>query len=205
MPPGNPPSSSQSGSTQARLIAGIDEAGRGPLAGPVTAAAVILDPRQPIPGLADSKTLAESRRKALYEAIVAGSLAWAVVSLEPAEIDRLNILEATLKAMALAVDELSCRPDLALVDGNRPPKLVCPVRCVVGGDRLEPAISAASIVAKVTRDRVMVDLHERYPDYGFQANKGYPTPQHLAALERFGVTPVHRRSFRPVRQLDLGL
>jgi ribonuclease HII len=183
-------------------IAGVDEAGRGPLAGPVVVAAVILDPDRPIEGLADSKTLAEAARERLSDAIVACALAHAVVVVEAAEIDRLNILQATLAGMARALRGLDPAAGHALVDGNRLPKdLPCPATAIVDGDALEPAISAASILAKVARDRLMLALDTRHPGYGFAAHKGYPTPEHLAALQRLGPCPEHRRSFAPVRRL----
>jgi ribonuclease HII len=183
------------------LAAGVDEVGRGPLAGPVVAAAVILDPRRPIAGLADSKALSEPRRVALAAQIRAQAQAWALGSASVEEIDRLNILQASLLAMQRAVQALAVVPQLALVDGNRAPALVCPVRTVVRGDALIPAISAASILAKVTRDAQMLELEALYPGYGFGAHKGYPTAAHRAALARLGATPVHRRSFGPVRDL----
>lgn len=182
-------------------VAGVDEAGRGPLAGPVYAACVILDPARPIVGLADSKLLSPKRRESLAEQIRAWALAW---SIEPAgveEIDRINILHATMAAMARAVERLSVTPDEVLVDGNRLPPLRLPARAIVRGDALEPAISAASILAKTARDAHMLRLHEMWPDYGFDRHKGYPTAQHLAALARLGPTPEHRRSFAPVRSL----
>ena len=183
-------------------IAGVDEAGRGPLAGPVVVAAVILDPARPIDGLADSKVLAEAARERLSDQIVAHALAHAVVVVEAAEIDRLNILQATLAGMARALCGLAPAADHALVDGNRLPRdLPCPATAIVDGDALEPAISAASILAKVARDRLMVALDARHPGYGFAAHKGYPTPDHLAALARLGPCPAHRRSFAPVRRL----
>lgn len=183
-------------------IAGVDEAGRGPLAGPVVVAAVILDAARPIEGLADSKVLAEAARERLSDRIVARALAHAVVVVEAAEIDRLNILQATLGGMARALRGLDPAAGHALVDGNRLPKdLPCPATAIVDGDALEPAISAASILAKVARDRLMVALDARHPGYGFAAHKGYPTPEHLAALERLGPCPAHRRSFAPVRRL----
>ncbi len=188
-------------------VAGVDEAGRGPLAGPVVAAAVILDPSRPIDGLDDSKKLSEAQREELYDAIIERALAWSVVEIAPAEIDRLNILQATLLGMQRAVEALDPAPDLALVDGNRAPDLPCPLRTLVGGDALEPAISAASILAKVTRDRFMRTLNERFPGYGFDRHKGYPTADHLEALARLGPCEQHRRSFAPVRKLlqgDLG-
>lgn len=182
------------------LIAGIDEAGRGPLAGPVVAAAVILDPDRPIDGLSDSKLLSARERDRLAVEIQAHSLAWAVAEACVAEIDELNILQATLVAMRRAVTALRIAPSEALVDGNRCPVLPCPVRAIVGGDRDVAAISAASILAKTTRDAALIELDRLYPDYGFAHNKGYGTPDHLAALARHGPCPAHRRSFGPVRQ-----
>lgn len=181
-------------------LAGVDEAGRGPLAGPVVAAAVILDPRAPVEGLRDSKKLGVSRREYLDEAIRARALAWALGVCTPAEIDRLNILQASLLAMRRAVESLSVCPDLALVDGNRCPPLAVPARAVVRGDSRVPAISAASIIAKVHRDRLMLELDTRYPGYGLADHKGYPTPVHLDALARLGPAPCHRTSFAPVRR-----
>lgn len=183
------------------LVAGVDEAGRGPLAGPVMAAAVILDPARPITGLADSKILPEERREALAQVIRECALAWAVASASVEEIDRLNILQASLLAMTRAVTALDPAPTEALIDGNRVPQVLCAARAIVRGDAIEPAISAASILAKVARDAEMSVLDRSYPGYGFARHKGYPTPQHLAALERLGVSPVHRRSFAPVRRL----
>lgn len=180
-------------------IAGVDEAGRGPLAGPVSAAAVILDPAWPIAGLADSKTLTARRREALDREIRAHALAWSIAWASVEEIDRINILGATLLAMRRAVESLSLRPTLVLVDGNRCPELDCETRALVGGDGLEPAIGAASILAKVARDRLMLDLDARYPGYGFVGHKGYPTAAHLEALHRLGPCPEHRLSFGPVR------
>lgn len=187
--------------TDVILIAGVDEAGRGPLAGPVTAAAVILDPARPIAGLADSKKLGPARRERLAEEIRAKSLAWALGRADIAEIDRLNILQAALLAMQRAVAALSVAPDKVLVDGNRCPKLVCPCAAIVKGDASVPAISAASILAKVARDAELRDLHDRYPQYDFARHKGYPTAAHLAALRRHGPCPEHRRSFAPVAAL----
>ena len=181
------------------LVAGVDEAGRGPLAGPVVVAAVILDASRPIAGLDDSKRLSERRREALFPLIRQRALAWAVVEVQADEIDRVNILQATLLGMSRAVERLSVRPGLALVDGNRVPELPCPARAIVGGDGLEAAISAASILAKVTRDHLMLEWHRRYPRYGFDRNKGYPTPEHLELLARHGPCDIHRRSFAPVR------
>ena len=185
-------------------VAGIDEAGRGPLAGPVVAAAVILDPALPIDGLADSKVLSPGRRELLDVEIRTRAAAWALGRAEVEEIDRLNILQATLLAMQRAVAALPFMPASALVDGNRCPALPCPAEAVVGGDRTVGSIAAASILAKVARDREMLDLDERYPGYGFARHKGYPTADHVAALRRLGVSDVHRRSFAPVRQLLQG-
>ncbi|MEJ8568983.1 ribonuclease HII [Elongatibacter sediminis] len=184
-----------------RHTAGVDEAGRGPLAGPVVVAAVILDPEDSIHGLDDSKRLSEAARVGLYEEITARSLAWSVIEISHDEIDRLNILNATMFGMQQAVAALTPAADVALIDGNRAPDLACPARTIIQGDRLEPAISAASIIAKVTRDRRMRELHRTYPDYGFDRHKGYGTRQHLESLERFGPCPIHRRSFAPVRRL----
>lgn len=183
------------------LIAGVDEVGRGPLAGAVVTAAVILDPVRPIIGLADSKKLTERRREALAEQVREQALAWALGRAEPEEIDRLNIYQATMLAMQRAVAALSQRADAVLVDGNRSPEFGLPCEPVVKGDGLIPAISAASILAKVARDAEMTALHERYPQYGFDRHKGYPTPVHLAALEQHGPLPEHRRSFAPVARL----
>ena len=182
-------------------LAGIDEAGRGPLAGPVVAAAVILDARDPIAGLADSKRLCHARRLRLSAEIKARALAWAVAEAGVEEIDRLNILNASLLAMQRAVESLAIAPELALVDGLQTPAVRCPAQAVVRGDSRIPAISAASIIAKVERDRQMTALEDRYPGYGFAAHKGYPTRRHLAALARLGVTAIHRRSFAPVKKL----
>lgn len=182
-----------------KLVAGVDEAGRGPLAGPVYAAAVILDPARVIPGLADSKKLTAANRVQLDLAIRTYAMAWALGVATVEEIDQLNILQASLLAMARAVASLALAPHLALVDGNHAPKLACRVRTVIGGDATEPAISAASILAKVARDAEMQVLHARYPGYGFDRHKGYPTMTHVSALEALGASPVHRRSFGPVR------
>ena len=186
------------------IVAGVDEAGRGPLAGPVVVAAVVLNPDRPIDGLDDSKKLNEKRREELFPLIIERSLAWSVVAIEPAEIDRINILQATLLGMQQAVEQLLPLPSLALIDGNRAPQLDCVVRTIVQGDSLEPAISAASILAKVTRDRLMKKLHFDYPEYGFDRHKGYPTADHLARLARYGPCPIHRRSFAPVRKVAAG-
>ena len=189
------------------LQAGVDEAGRGPLCGPVYAAAVILDPARPIPGLNDSKKLSEKKREALAPLIRERALAWAVGIATVAEIDRLNILHATFLAMRRALEGLAVRPDEALIDGNRvPPGLIVPARAIVGGDASEAAISAASILAKTGRDHEMLQWAERYPQYGIAKHKGYPTAEHLAALRAHGPSPIHRRSFAPVAQcaLDFG-
>lgn len=183
---------------KAERVAGVDEAGRGPLAGPVVVAAVILDPCRPIDGLADSKKLSERQRNELFPLIRENALSWSVVSIDVQEIDRLNILQATLLGMQRSVLELDPAPSLALIDGNRAPDLPCPARTIVQGDRLEPAISAASILAKVTRDRVMLAMHERFPEYGFAQHKGYPTALHLERLADLGPCAIHRRSFAPV-------
>jgi ribonuclease HII len=185
----------------AAFLCGVDEAGRGPLAGPVYAAAVILDPSHPWQGLRDSKTLSAARREALFVEITRHALAWAIARAEVEEIDRLNILEASLLAMERAVRLLPREPGLVLVDGNRFPALPCPTQAVVGGDASVPAISAASILAKVARDRELVRLDRLYPAYGFARHKGYPTAEHLAALRLHGVSPVHRTSFAPVARL----
>ena len=185
-----------------RWVAGVDEVGRGPLVGNVVAAAVILDPAQPIDGLTDSKKLSEKRREALYPVIMERALAYAIGWATPAEIDQLNILHATMLAMQRAVCGLRVPPDYALIDGNRcPPGLPCAAEAIVKGDLKEPAISAASILAKVYRDREMAQLDARFPDYGFAKHKGYPTALHLARLQQLGPLPEHRRSFRPVAEL----
>jgi ribonuclease HII len=186
-------------------VCGVDEAGRGPLAGPVYAAAVILDAGRPIDGLNDSKLLSAARREALAAAIRERALAWSIASATVAEIDALNILQASLLAMRRAVESLSVVPDVALVDGNRPPRLAVACRTIVGGDRLHPAISAASILAKTARDAELVALDALYPAYGFARHKGYGTAQHLAALREHGPCIIHRRSFAPVAQQVLAL
>jgi ribonuclease HII len=182
------------------ISAGIDEAGRGPLAGPVYAAAVVLDPDQPIDGLADSKMLTEKARNELAIQIRSRSRAWFIASASVAEIDTLNILHATMLAMRRAVEGLSLRIDLAQVDGNRAPALQCRVQTVIGGDALVPAISAASILAKTARDAELVRLHDTYPVYGFHQHKGYGTPVHLRTLFEHGPCSEHRHSFEPVRR-----
>lgn len=185
---------------RAALIAGVDEAGRGPLAGPVVAACVLLDPDRPIDGLADSKVLSPARRDVLAARIRERSLAWAVAEASVEEIDALNILRATLLAMARAVDALGVRPDEVLVDGSHCPTVSCLTRAVVRGDASVPSISAASILAKTVRDAMMMRLHARHPDYGFDRHKGYPTAEHVAVLRRLGPVDAHRRSFAPVRE-----
>lgn len=182
-------------------IAGVDEVGRGPLAGDVVAAAVILDPARPIDGLRDSKKLSAARRERLAGVIRDRAIAWAVARASVAEIDRINILQAAMLAMHRAVAALDPQPEYVLVDGNRLPRWEYPSEPVVKGDDRVPAIAAASILAKVQRDRELVELDKHYPGYGFADHKGYPTRAHLSALETLGVTPVHRRSFGPVRRL----
>lgn len=184
-----------------RLVCGVDEAGRGPIAGPVFAAAVILDPRRPVAGLKDSKLLAPPRREALAVTIRREARAWAVASATVQEIDQLNILQATLLAMRRAVEQLEMVPDEAWIDGDHCPRLTCKARAVIGGDRSVPQISAASILAKTARDAEMLRLHARYPAYALDRHKGYPTPEHLALLELHGACEIHRRSFAPVRRL----
>ncbi|SFP87703.1 RNase HII [Geopseudomonas sagittaria] len=183
------------------LVVGVDEVGRGPLCGPVVTAAVILDPLRPIQGLNDSKKLTEARRERLFDEIRDKALAWCIGRAEVEEIDRLNILQATFLAMQRAVEGLHIQPRLALIDGNRCPKLAVPSAPVIQGDAKVPAIAAASILAKVSRDREMAALELVYPGYGLAGHKGYPTPAHLEALRRLGPTPIHRRSFAPVRAL----
>ena len=186
------------------LVCGIDEAGRGPLAGPVVAAAVILNPANPITGLNDSKKLSEKKRELLAVEIREKAIAWCVAEASVEEIDQLNILQATLLAMQRAVAGLSVAAESALVDGNRCPKLMIPVEAVVKGDGKIASIAAASILAKTVRDRGMLGLHAQYPEYGFDRHMGYPTAAHVAALEKHGPSPVHRKSFGPVaRQLSL--
>ena len=184
-----------------RLTAGVDEVGRGPLAGPVMAGAVILHPERPIVGLADSKSLSEQAREQLAEEIKACALAWAIGRAEVEEIDQINILQASLLAMRRAVLALRPQAEYALIDGNRCPDLPCPSEAIVKGDQSVAAISAASIIAKVTRDREMVEMETIYPGYAFASHKGYPTRAHVAALQELGLTPIHRRSFGPVKKL----
>ena len=185
---------------------GVDEAGRGPLAGPVVAAAVILDPAHPVAGLADSKVLSAERREALAMFIRERSVAFAVAEASVEEIDRLNILQATLLAMQRAVDALAVQAEFALIDGNQMPRLAIPGRTIVAGDASEPCISAASILAKTARDAIMQAFDTQHPGYGFSRHMGYATPEHLASLARLGACRLHRRSFAPVRaQLVAGL
>ena len=185
----------------ADLIAGVDEVGRGPLVGAVVTAAVILDPNNPIKGLEDSKKLSEKKRLLLAQEIKQKALAWSLGRAEPAEIDELNILHATMLAMQRAIKSLKIRPHFVLVDGNRVPELDIPVQAIVKGDSLVPEISAASILAKVARDAEMLALDKQFPQYAFAQHKGYPTKLHLEKLAEFGVLPQHRRSFAPVRKL----
>lgn len=189
---------------KANLIAGVDEVGRGPLVGAVVTAAVILDPNNPIEGLADSKKLSEKKREKLFDEIKEKALCWCIGRAEPEEIDQLNILHATMLAMQRAVEGLLIKPEFVLVDGNRCPKLDMPSQAVVKGDNLVQEISAASILAKVVRDREMVELDKAFPEYGFAKHKGYPTAYHLEKLAEFGATEFHRKSFAPVRRaLDI--
>ena len=186
-------------------ICGVDEAGRGPLVGSVVAGAVVLDPNNPIAGLKDSKKLTPAKREYLYEQIMLKAKAWGIGEASQEEIDQINILQATMLAMRRAIEDLASRlgswPDKALIDGNRCPELPIPAEAIVKGDAKEPAISAGSILAKVTRDRQMAILHERFPQYGFAQHMGYPTAAHFAALKEFGVCEEHRRSFSPVRNV----
>lgn len=183
------------------LLAGVDEVGRGPLIGDVVTAAVILDPARPIAGLADSKKLTDRKRETLFVEICDKAVSWAIGRATPAEIDELNILQASLLAMKRAVEQLHIQPEYVLVDGNRLPRWSYRAEAVVKGDSRVPVISAASILAKVQRDREMLVIAEQYPGYGFAEHKGYPTAQHLAALERLGATPLHRRTYAPVARL----
>ena len=189
------------GGVHSLLVAGVDEAGRGPLAGPVVAAAVILDAGKPISGLADSKTLTPERREILAASIKRRALGWGLGRVEVEDIDKINILQASLLAMRRAVEAMSVVADLVLVDGNHAPPMAANVLTVRKGDAKVAAIAAASILAKVTRDAEMRTLDRHFPGYGFSRHKGYPTPLHLLALKVFGVSPVHRKSFAPVRQL----
>ena len=183
------------------VVAGCDEVGRGPWAGPVVAAAVVLDPARPIAGLADSKALSPRRREALDAQIRAHCLGWSIAESSVEEIDQINILQATMLAMQRAVSALPCRIDLLLVDGNQTPKVAVACRAIVGGDAAHPAISAASIIAKVYRDRLMTELGQRHPGYGFEQHSGYGTAAHRAALLTLGPCAAHRRSFAPIRRL----
>jgi ribonuclease HII len=183
------------------FIAGVDEAGRGPLVGSVVAAAVILDPQNPIEGLNDSKKLTEKKRNTLAIEIREKALSWSVVSVDEKEIDRINILQASLLAMKRAVESLDHEPDMVLVDGNKCPNISYKVEAIVKGDSKVAAISAASILAKVDRDQQMVDLHEQYPQYGFDKHKGYPTKVHMELLNKHGPCPLHRKTFGPVKKL----
>lgn len=192
---------SESHTTHIRLLCGVDEAGRGPIAGPVVAAAVILDPERPIAGVTDSKKLSEKKREALSEAIKANALYWAIAQCDVDEIDSLNILHASMLAMSRAVEALPVAPEHVLVDGNRLPHLRVPATAIIKGDASEACIGAASILAKVERDRQMLEWHAKYPDYNFAKHKAYPTAQHIELLKAHGVTPIHRRSFKPVREL----
>ncbi|RIZ67995.1 MAG: ribonuclease HII [Methylococcales bacterium] len=183
------------------LIAGVDEAGRGPLAGSVVAAAVILDPSRPIGGLADSKVMSERKRDILFQEIKKNALSWCIAFATVEEIDELNILQATLLAMQRAVNELAIQPDHVLVDGNQLPKLLIPAQAIIKGDSKVQAISAASILAKVERDRLMVNLDKEYPHFTFGQHKGYGTKQHLYEIEKFGILPIHRKSFKPIKTM----
>ena len=185
------------------LVAGVDEAGRGPLAGPVVAAAVILDPLKYIDGLADSKILSEHKRDSLFEIIKADALSWSMGMASVEEIDELNILQATLLAMQRAVNGLAIQPDEVLIDGNCLPKLLIPAQAIIKGDSKVKAISAASILAKVERDKIMVDYYRKYPDFSFHLHKGYGTQQHLKEIEQFGFLSIHRKTFNPVRTMIL--
>lgn len=188
--------------TQLQLIAGVDEVGRGPLAGPVIASAVILDPKRPIEGIADSKKLTEKKREALFDLIREQCIAYAIGRADVDEIDHLNILQASLLAMQRAVNGLFIKPTKALIDGNRCPELFCPSEAIIKGDNKVLSISAASILAKVMRDREMLIYDKKYPGYGFAQHKGYGTKKHLAALHKLGVTEIHRKNFAPVMNLS---
>jgi ribonuclease HII len=186
-----------------KIIAGVDEAGRGPLAGPVVAAAVILDMDKPIEGLNDSKKLSEKKRLYFFNEIKEKALAWSICEASVDEIDQINILHASMLAMKRAVESLQPAPELVLVDGNRNPDIDIQCRAIVGGDALEQAISAASILAKVSRDQKMMEYHQLFPRYGFDRHKGYPTKLHLDMLRTFGPSDIHRKSFAPVQQAGL--
>lgn len=185
-----------------QFVAGVDEVGRGPLAGPVVAAAVILDPNQPIEGLMDSKKISEKRREVLAEEIKKKALAWAIARVDVDVIDEINILQASLRAMAISVSELKQQPDFVMIDGNKiPADLTINAEAIVKGDDRVPCISAASIIAKVARDREMIEMDSIYPGYGLAKHKGYPTKVHIEALQKLGVTEIHRRSFGPVKKV----
>ncbi len=186
------------------LIAGVDEVGRGPLAGPVVAAAVVLGPGVNIPGLTDSKKLSEKKRRQLSQQIYAQAKDWAIAEVSVADIDRINIFQASLLAMKLAIEQLTVTVDEVLVDGKFCPDIQLPARAIIQGDLTVPEISAASIIAKTYRDNLLVELDEQYPEYGFAQHKGYPTRQHIAALEQYGVTDIHRRSYKPVQKILAG-
>lgn len=189
-----------------QTIAGVDEAGRGPLAGPVVIAAVILDPAKIITGLNDSKKLSEQKREELFFQIQKNARAYSLKIISPVEVDELNILAATMLGMERAVNSLAIKPDLSMIDGNRiPEKLLGKAESFVKGDGRFASIAAASILAKVTRDSIMKEYHKKYPEYNFQKNKGYPTKEHLEALRNFGITPIHRKSYKPVYELTLNL
>lgn len=186
---------------QGVLVAGVDEVGRGPLVGDVVTAAVILDPEKPIKGLADSKKISEKKREDLFDEVCEKALAWSIARAVPAEIDEINILQASLLAMKRAVEQLDIQPEYVLVDGNKLPRWSYRAQALVKGDSRVPSISAASILAKVQRDREMREIDALYPGYGFAEHKGYPTAQHIAALQLLGVTPLHRRSYAPVARV----
>ncbi|MCK5051821.1 MAG: ribonuclease HII [Candidatus Cloacimonetes bacterium] len=191
-------------SKEYRIIAGVDEAGRGPLAGPVVVAAVILDLNKKIPGLNDSKKLSEKKREELYKIITEEAICWEIKIVSPEIIDEINILQATLCGMGKAVLALKVKPDICLIDGNKiPKKLVRFSKAIVKGDAKIASIAAASILAKVTRDRLMHKLHEKFPQYNFKKNKGYPTKEHIAALDKYGILECHRKSYKPIQQLTL--
>jgi ribonuclease HII len=186
------------------IVAGIDEAGRGPLAGPVTVAAVILDPKNPISGLMDSKKISEKKRDYYFDKIKEEALAYSIIEVDPEEIDRLNILQATLTGMKRSALDLNVVPRLCLIDGNKIPNgFPYQAEAVVKGDSKYASIAAASILAKVTRDRIMLKIHDEFPDYGFDRHKGYPTAEHMRIIREIGITPHHRKSFKPVSQLEL--
>lgn len=188
-----------------KLVAGADEAGRGPLAGPVVASAVILDPKILIPGINDSKKLSESRRNLLYEEIIQKSISFSVAIIDNNTIDELNILRASLEAIKKAVSEMPIQPDFLLVDGNNLPDLNLPMKPIISGDSLSLSIASASILAKVTRDRIMAEYDVIYPQYGFKKNKGYPTKEHIFAIRKYGPCEIHRKSFSPISQLFMNL